>query len=170
MSRGDNQYQQWLTEQEGASRLSSERYGAGVPYWKMRTDFEEDKRERLKRRNARNDDGIGIDHPEVPGLFFRGRPGQAGYLAAGLHSRDRDAEERDAERGAGRLAGPDAKRATGRQAAGPGAVSRRRGCGGDERGKERQTDSARACTLERIRGSSRTQPKPTDVLERSRRL
>ena len=54
MSRGENQFQEYLKELQGVDRLSSERFGAGVPHWKVRTDIELDKRDMLRRRLARS--------------------------------------------------------------------------------------------------------------------
>ena len=49
----DNQMQQYYNELEGASRLSSERFSPGLPYWKVRTNAERDRQERLNRRAER---------------------------------------------------------------------------------------------------------------------
>ncbi len=54
--RVDNQFQQWLTEQQGAERASRDRYGIGVQHWKLRSDPALDKLDRLTRKNGRRID------------------------------------------------------------------------------------------------------------------
>jgi hypothetical protein len=164
MNRGDNQYQQWLTEQEGASRLGS-RNAAGVPYWKLRTDLAEDLRERRSRRNVRNDDAIGSITQKYLAYFSEPNPARRAILLRDYTPIQRD-DERDGERGEGRL-GPDATRrpAAGRRA---GAATSPRGPGGV--GEEKSGRRIPPAPAPSIRGSGRSPRRPTEVLDRVRAL
>jgi hypothetical protein len=163
LGRSDNQYQRWLTEQDGASRLATERYGAGLPYWKVRTDVKEDTQARAKRRiAARNDDGMGLITQKYLAYFSEENPNKRAILLRNYTPIRRD-EEADGE---GR-AGLDANR---RSAAGgrAGAAGAPRGAADvNEEKSGRRIPPAPAPSF---RGSGRTSRRPSDVLERARRL
>jgi hypothetical protein len=164
MNRGDNQYQQWLTEQEGLTRLGT-RNGAGVPYWKMRTDLKEDIRERRNRRIARNDDGVRLITQKYLAYFSEADPAKRAILLRNYTPSDRD-DEGDAERGEDRL-GPEVTR---RAAAGrrPGAATASRGSGGV--GEEKSGRRIPPAPAPSFRGSSRSPRRPSEVLDRAGRV
>ncbi len=50
--RGDNAFQEYLNQLEGADRATSQRYGIGVPYWQARGDVKRDRRDLKANRRA----------------------------------------------------------------------------------------------------------------------
>jgi hypothetical protein len=169
-SRGDNQFQQYMNELDGLSRLSSGRPGPGVPYWKLRSDYEQDKRDRVNRRTPRNGgDVLGSITQHYLAYFSEENPKKRAILLNDYNS-GRRAQERD---GAARRAdSEDDERAPGLD------PSRRSGVtSGLRRSAEMSEErSGRAIPpAPPIRGaagetSRRTPRRPTDVLERSRRV
>ncbi len=174
VSRGDNQFQQWMTEQEGASRLSTERFGAGVPYWRMRTDYAEEKLERRKRRAAKNTDRLESMTQKYLAYFNEQNPRKRAILLREYTPPVPDDEvENEVPRGAGRL-GADARGAgrlgadaRGRSGAGgrTGATSSPRGAAGMAEEKSGRRIPPAPSPL---RGFGRsTRSRPSDVLNRA---
>jgi hypothetical protein len=165
----DNQFQNWVNEQEGAARLSSERYGAGVPYWRVRTDRKEEQRIRLNRRNARNDDVLGSITQKYLAYFSEESPSKRAILlrenasgrnldnvsGAARPGNGDDSEEGPLPRGASRRSGASS---AGRASSGM----------GDEKSGRRIPPAPEIRGT--LRGSSRTPRRPSDVLDRARRL
>ncbi len=80
LARGETPFERWLTEEEGGSRLSTERYGAGVRYWKVRTDLERDRRELAKKRSARNNAELGSVTQKYLAYFSEENPSKRAIL------------------------------------------------------------------------------------------
>ena len=84
-----------MNELDGLSRLSSGRPGPGVPYWKLRSDYEQDKRDRLNRRNSRNGgDVLGSITQQYVAYFSEENPKKRAILLRdynpGRRGQDRD--------------------------------------------------------------------------------
>ena len=159
---GDNQFQQWMAEQDGASRLS-ERYGAGVPYWRLRSDFAEDKRERLKRRKARNAVGAESITEKYLAYFSEADPRKRATLLRDYTSQPAD------DRGDAAGAEDDGK-AKGRSRRRRSFRAQLGGAAGHERGEKRQADSAGASAFARIRPhAAQAERGPRTVAELRRR-
>ena len=136
-----------------------------MPYWRMRTDFEEEKRERRQRRATRNRDRMESITKKYLAYFTEENPAKRAVLLREYTPPDLDdTAETDAGRGAGRL-GADVK---GRSGAGGrlGAGTPARGAAGmtAERGGRRTLPPAPSP----MRGFGRSTRKPSDVLERAR--
>ena len=163
--RNDNQYQQWLTEQEGAERASSQRYGIGVQYWKLRSNAALDKLARLDRRNGRRiDDSAAAISRKYLAYFSENDPSKRAILMrefVPLARRD-EREEAETEKGAG----ANVARRSGTRV--PSDVLRDATKSADE-GTGRSIPPAPP--ISRFSGGSgRTQRLPSDVLDRSRAM
>jgi hypothetical protein len=184
LGRNDNQFQQYLLGLEGANRLSSERYAAGLPYWRVRTDLAEDRLDRLNRRKARNDDALATITQKYLAYFSEENPTKRAALLREntFRRRERDDEAdapgRSATRDRDELApGRESSRRAGRDAGGLAGASRRAGAASSLRGS---TDGGEETTGRRIpaappisrfsAGSTRTQRRPSETLDRSRKF
>jgi hypothetical protein len=179
--RGDNQFQRWIDEMDGASRLSTERYGLGVPYWKVRTDYERDRQERADRRNAQNEDVLGTITQKYLAYFSEEDPAKRAAVLREFTPRRADAApDRPARRGADardfRAPALDLDRG-GRRDAGArsGAAGRlsepasRRSSRLDDAAGGRNVPPAPVPSRFSSR-TSRTQRPPSEVLDRSHRF
>ena len=176
--RVDNQYQQYLKELEGADRALNQRYGIGVQYWKLRSDIDLDKRDQLKRRMARQNDGGAASISQKYLAYFSERnPRKRASLM-----REFASNRRSEARAGGETEDGEAGLDSGRPVRGAGGLS---GNGGRSGASSLQGDSAKsgdaksgrstapsapACTIPCRRNGPDSCRPATDVLERSRRL
>jgi hypothetical protein len=166
LARGQTPFERWLNEQEAGSRLATERYGAGVPHWKVRTDYEQDKRELARKRRARSEPDLASITQKYLAYFSEENPSKRAIL---LREYDPSTSADDAE-----LLDED-NSAVGRRGR---AVTRGRAGAPAARGTLEKADEERGAR--RIppppalrgaaRGSSRSTRRPSDILDRSLRL
>jgi hypothetical protein len=157
--RRDNQMQQYYDELEGAERAQTQRYGIGVQYWKMRSDIGLDKLDRLERKmGRRSEDTAASISQKYLAYFSEDSPRKRAILMREfIPTRRREAREG--------LARAEGETENGGRLRGAGGASAK---GGDER-TGRATPPAPP--LSRFSGgSSRKERRPTDVLDRARRL
>jgi hypothetical protein len=170
MGRADNQYQRYLKELEGADRALNQRYGIGVPHWKLRSDAKLDKLAQQKRgmRRPKEDAATSIskryiayfteDDPKKRAELMRDFTANTGLSAPeGLARSDKETDTG----GAGGLSGAGGR-------SGSSASSRESAKAGDAAGRR-----SAAPPPPRGRfgsGAGRVQRRPSDVLDRSRRL
>jgi hypothetical protein len=177
VGRADNQYQQYLKELNGADRALNQRYGIGVQYWKLRSDIDLDKRDQLSRRLARrNADAAASISQKYLAYFSEDDPRKRAIMMREFTTRRRD--------GVGRAGGETENGETGLESARPlrgaGGLS---GIGGRSGSASSLRDSAKSGDATSGRstapppprariptGAGRIQRRPTDVLDRSRRL
>jgi len=171
--RVDNQFQQWVTEQDGAERASKERYGIGVQHWKLRTDLKLDRLDRLNRKNGRRiDDSAAAISRKYLAYFSENDPTKRAVLMrefvplARRDERENLARVNETETGAnaasGRRAGRGASSDISRDATRTGEEATGEGTG---RSVPPPPPISRFSG-----GSGRTPRKPTDVLDRSRSI
>ena len=171
----DNQMQQYYDELEGANRLSSERFSPGLPYWKVRTNAERDRQERLSRRERLSEDTPAAISQKYLAYFSEPNPRKRAILMREFTPVRRGDERDGLARGPNgadnreTALGLDAGRRSRRGDGGPSGV------GGRARGSSRagEEKSGRglppAPPIGRLPGtSSRTPRRPSDVLNRSR--
>ncbi len=179
--RGENQFQQYMNELQGASRASSETYGIGLPYWKVRSDFAQDKRDRQNRRLARaNANVLGSVTRQYLTYFSEESPRKRARLlreyGSGGPAEDRELAARPGglagEEGAAAAADParrgrgDAVGAAGRPS--PVSTLRRSAEMSEEKGGRTIPPPPPLRSIPR--DPSRSQRRPTEVLDRSHRL
>jgi hypothetical protein len=160
LSRGETTFERWLTEQDAGSRLSSERYGAGLRYWKVRTNLEQDRRELARKRNARSNAELGSITQKYLAYFSEENPSKRAILLREYTPSERGDEAEPADDGNARTA----KRARA-GAGGRGPLEKV----GEDRGGGRRIPPAPALPGAG-RGTGRSTRRPVDVLDRARRL
>ena len=155
MARGDTQYQQWLTEQEGLSSLAAQRSRRAV--LEDADGLEEDIRERRQNRIARNDDGTGMITQKYLAYFSEANPTKRAILLRDYTPNDEPGAADDGK-------APAARRGRAGGAAGRDPLEK----AGDDRSGRRIPPAPALPGASR--GTGRSTRRPSDVLDRSRRL
>jgi hypothetical protein len=181
MGRVDNQYQQYLKELEGADRALNQRYGIGVPHWKLRSDIDLDRRDQASRGvGRRGRDAGGSITQRYLAYFSESDPKKRANLLREITTRSRQ-EDRDVlVRAVGETENGEAGLESGRAGRGGSGSSRLGGRSGSasplrDSAKTGDATGGRSTAPPPPRGrfgtgAGRIQRKPTDVLDRSRRL
>jgi hypothetical protein len=163
LSRGETTFERWMNEQDGGSRLDSDRSGVGGRYWRVRTDLESDRRELAKKRNARRNAETGSITQKYLAYFSEENPTKRAILLRDYSNNRRGAETES----------PDDRtdRAAPRGRAGGRANALGARGSSEKAGEEKSTRRIPpAPPLSGVsRGSSRSQRRPSDVLDRARR-
>ena len=166
LARGETPFERYLTEEEGGSRLATERYGAGVRYWKVRTDFERDRRELARKRSARSNADLGSITQKYLAYFSEENPSKRAILLREYTPTSRGDELGAADDENAPVARRGRAGAGGRAGAASGRDSLDKA--GDDRSGRRIPPAPALPGASR--GAGRSTRRPSDVLERSRRL
>ncbi len=165
LSRGETTFERWMNEQNGGSRLDSERAGVGVPYSRLRTDYKADKRELLRKRNARRNAEPGSVTQKYLAYFSEENPTKRSILLREYTAGRRGDEAESAEDGNDGEA-PRGRAGAGGRASAPGARGASERTGVEKSGRR---IPAAPPLPGASRGSSRSTRRPSDVLDRARR-
>lgn len=179
--RIDNQFQQWLNEQAGADRALNQRYGIGVEYWKLRSDVERDKRARLNRRTGRqNEDTLASISQKYLAYFSEENPSKRAILMREFAPAKSQAARDGLARGEDEDGPPRPELVAGRRPRSgvsgvPSSGGRSKSSSLRDSAKSKDEATGRsippAPPIGRFSGgTSRTQRRPSDVLDRARTL
>jgi len=177
--RGDNSFQEYLNQLEGADRATSQRYGIGVPYWQARGDVKRDRLELKANRRAERSPEATLEsiNQKYLAYFFEGDPRKRAVLLRDFSStrrmstrdaplrREDGSDDRDA---ASELDSPRRSRSTARGGSDderPTRSTRGRSGTGAEAGERAIPPPPPLRGLSR--GTTKRDRRPTDTLKRS---
>jgi hypothetical protein len=165
LSRGETTFERWLNEQDGGSRLDSERAGVGVRGSRFRTDYDTDLRELRRKRNARHNAEPGSVTQKYLAYFSEENATKRSILLREYAANRGGDEAESADDGKDREA-PRGRAGAGGRASAPGARGSSDRTGVDKSGRRIPAAPPLPGTS---RGSSRSTRRPTDVLDRARK-
>ena len=166
LARGETQFERWLNEQEGGSRLDTDRNGAGLRYWRVKTDLERDRRELARKRSARSNAELGSITQKYLAYFSEENPSKRAILLREYTPSDRGDEPGAADDGKA-PAGRRGRAGAGGRAGAAGGRDPLEKAGDDRSGRRIPPAPALPGAS---RGTGRSTRRPSEVLERSRRL